>query len=162
MTGPVKPTASMTPDADRRPGETAVAFPGRADATVAFIGLIHTPWPDRHSCPRTGSIDGPDCRIEVDPLWRNALEGIEPGARMQVLYWMHLARRDLTRQLPRGRASPIGTFALRSPMRPNPIASSIVLVVARTGTDLLVRGLDCVDGTPLLDLKPERCPMTVS
>lgn len=150
----------MTHDADRRPGETAVAFPDRADATLAFIGLIRTPWTERHRCPKKGSIEGPDCRIEVDPLWRDALEGVEPGARIQVLYWMHLARRDLTRQMPRGRTNPIGTFALRSPMRPNPIASSIALVVARDGTALLVRGLDCVDGTPLLDLKPERCPMT--
>lgn len=147
-------------EADRRPGETVAASPQKADATLAFIGLIRTPWTERHSCPKTGSTMGPDCRIEVDPLWGDALEGVEPGARIQVLYWMHLARRDLTRQRPHGRSAPTGTFALRSPMRPNPIASSIVLVIARTGTDLLVRGLDCVDRTPLLDLKPERCPMT--
>lgn len=154
MTGP-----GMTEQADTRPGETTVPGAARIDATLAFIGLIRTPWTERRHCPRIGSTEGPECRIEVDPRWRDALEGIEPGARLQVLYWMHLARRDLSRQVPRGRTRPLGTFALRSPMRPNPIASSIVLVLARTGTGLLVRGLDCVDGTPLLDLKPERCPM---
>ena len=49
-----------------------------------------------------------------------------------------------------------GSFALRSPVRPNPIASSIVNLVAIEGTMLRVRGLDCLDGTPLIDLKPER------
>ena len=49
----------------------------------------------------------------------------------------------------------MGTFALRSPVRPNPIASSLVELVAVDGSSLHVRGLDCVDGTPLLDLKPE-------
>lgn len=100
----------MAHDTDRRPGGSC---PGRTDATTAFIGLIRTPWTERHCCPRKGSLAGPDCRIEVDSLWRDALDGVEPGARIQVLYWMHLARRDLTRQMPRGRTSPIGIFALR-------------------------------------------------
>jgi len=49
-----------------------------------------------------------------------------------------------------------GTFTLRSPVRPNPVASSIVQLISIDGTMAQVRGLDCVDGTPLLDLKPER------
>jgi tRNA (Thr-GGU) A37 N-methylase len=51
---------------------------------------------------------------------------------------------------------PSGTFALRSPLRPNPIASSVVVVVERSGSVLKVRGMDCMDGTPLIDLKPDR------
>ncbi|BDG70590.1 hypothetical protein Rmf_05190 [Roseomonas fluvialis] len=72
-----------------------------------------------------------------------------------MLYWMHLARRDLLVQAPKERA-PSGTFALRSPNRPNPIASSVVDVVAVDADGVTVRGLDCVDGTPLVDLKPAR------
>ena len=49
-----------------------------------------------------------------------------------------------------------GTFALRSPVRPNPIGTAIATFVAREGAVLSVRGLDCLDGTPLLDLKPDR------
>jgi tRNA-methyltransferase O len=70
-------------------------------------------------------------------------------------YWMHHARRDLVLQTPSGAGHTTGTFALRSPVRPNPIASSIVELVAIDGTTLQVRGLDCLDGTPLIDLKPE-------
>jgi tRNA-Thr(GGU) m(6)t(6)A37 methyltransferase TsaA len=92
----------------------------------------------------------------VDAPWRPALKGIEAQARIEVLYWMHLTRRDLLVQAPRSRGGEtFGTFALRSPSRPNPIATSVVEVVGvEEGGVVLVRGLDCVDGTPLLDLKP--------
>ena len=72
---------------------------------------------------------------------------------------MDRARRDLVLQSPRHDGSVTGTFALRSPVRPNPVASSVVVLLAREGTRLSVRGLDCLDGTPLIDLKPEwTCP----
>ena len=134
-------------------------LPGHPDAGLFFIGRIRTPWATRAACPKRGDPDGPDCRIEVDPRWGEALETIERHEALQVLYWMHLARRDLGRQHPRAATQPSGTFALRSPMRPNPIASSTVRLVERRDLVLLVRGLDCVDGTPLVDLKPDRCPM---
>jgi hypothetical protein len=71
---------------------------------------------------------------------------------------MHLARRNLLRQSRKSDGNTIGTFALRSPVRPNPISSSIVNLVEVRPDGLLVRGLDCVDGSPLIDIKPERCP----
>jgi tRNA-Thr(GGU) m(6)t(6)A37 methyltransferase TsaA len=137
-----------------RPGEVAVEMPAQTDAGVYFIGVIHTPWHSRRDCPKRGSLDGPLCTIEVDERWRAALTGCAALRRIQVLYWMHRARRDLVLQIPFAGAT-AGTFALRSPGRPNPIASSIVALVAIDGTRLEVRGLDCLDGTPLLDLKPD-------
>ena len=131
-------------------------LPDATGAAVYFIGRIRTPWLTRRDCPRRGDpVDGPICAIELDPRWAQGLEGIETHPRLQVLYWMHEARRDLVLQTPRG-AGPIGTFALRSPVRPNPIASSVVTIVECIGTTLRVRGLDCLDGTPLIDLKPDR------
>lgn len=73
-----------------------------------------------------------------------------------MLYWLHESRRDLVKQSPANDGTVRGTFALRSPARPNPIGTSIARLVSRDGNRLLVRGLDCLDGTPLLDLKPER------
>src|SRR3546814_15724659 len=70
---------------------------------------------------------------------------------------MHRSRRDLVRQSPASDGRTRGTFTLRSPLRPNPIAASIVRLEGVEGTTLLVRGLDCVDGTPLPDVKPGRC-----
>jgi tRNA-Thr(GGU) m(6)t(6)A37 methyltransferase TsaA len=138
-----------------RPGEVEGGDPTRADATLAFIGRIRTPFATRAECPHRGTPDGPECRIEVDAPWRAALRGIAAGDRLEVLYWMHLARRDLLVQVPKDREAR-GTFALRSPNRPNPIATSVVDVVAVDVDAVTVRGLDCVDGTPLVDLKPAR------
>lgn len=152
-------SATMGEVAERRPGETTLVLPDRPDADLFFIGHIRTPWATRADCPKRGDPGGPPCRIEVDPRWAEALDGIECHEVVQVLYWMHLARRDLARQRPRAATATHGTFALRSPMRPNPIASSAVRLIEREGCTLLVRGLDCVDRTPLIDLKPERCPM---
>jgi tRNA-Thr(GGU) m(6)t(6)A37 methyltransferase TsaA len=141
-----------------RPGEVTGPAPDRGDAALTFIGRIRTPFATRADCPRRGSLDGPICRLEVDAPWRPALLGIEPGARIEVLYWMHLARRDLLVQVPRRDPEPRGTFALRAPNRPNPISTSIAVVEAVTEDGLLVRGLDCVDGTPLVDIKPDFRP----
>ena len=139
-----------------RPGEIEGGAPDRSDATLTFIGRIRTPFAERAHCPHRGAPEGPECRIEIDAPWRPALRGIAPGDRVEVLYWMHLARRDLLVQAPKGRPAPLGTFALRSPNRPNPIATSDVVVTAVAEDALTVRSLDCMDGTPLLELKPAR------
>ncbi|TAL76765.1 MAG: tRNA (N6-threonylcarbamoyladenosine(37)-N6)-methyltransferase TrmO [Beijerinckiaceae bacterium] len=144
-----------TKDETIRPGETAIDLPDGFDAAVYFIGRIRTPWRERGECPRQGDrVAGPECRIEIDARWRAALSGIERSSELQILYWMNFARRDLVLQMPRGRAAALGTFALRSPARPNPIASSLVTLLRVEDATLIVRGLDCLDGTPLIDVKP--------
>jgi tRNA-Thr(GGU) m(6)t(6)A37 methyltransferase TsaA len=130
------------------------------DARLIFIGTIRTPWTSRLECPRQGRLDGPDCRIEVNEPWAAGLDGIEDFERIEVLYWLHESRRDLVRQSPANDGTTRGTFALRSPVRPNPIGSSIVALMRRVGPVLIVRGLDCLDGTPLIDIKPDRCLFT--
>jgi tRNA-Thr(GGU) m(6)t(6)A37 methyltransferase TsaA len=141
-----------------RPGETAAPLPDRQDAHLVFIGRLRTPFASRDQCPRQGDLEnGPVCRVEIDEPWRAALAGIDQFQQLDMLYWMHEARRDLVTQTPRD-GRPLGTFALRSPVRPNPIALSRVKLLGVEGSVLLVRGLDCLDGTPLLDIKPHRCP----
>lgn len=141
-------------DDDIRPGEKPVALPERFDAGLFFIGRIRTPWTDRGACPRRGDAEeGPVCTLVIDPRWTEALAGVAECPRLQVLYWMNRARRDLVLQSPRHDGGTRGTFALRSPVRPNPIASSVVRLVGIQGLEVHVRGLDCLDGTPLLDLK---------
>lgn len=154
----MKADGSTPIDLDIRPGETAVLAPASTDAGLVFIGRIRTPWRERRDCPRRGDLAGPLCRIEVDEIWRPALAGLKSGGQAQILYWMHRARRDLVLQAPRSDSVAIGTFALRSPVRPNPIAVSDVVIEEANEDGLLVRGLDCVDGTPLLDIKPAACP----
>jgi tRNA-Thr(GGU) m(6)t(6)A37 methyltransferase TsaA len=139
-----------------RTGEVAVTPPPPSDAGLVFIGLIHTPWTSRMETPRQGRPDGPMCRIELFEPWVAALDGLHAYPRIEVLYWLHMSRRDLVMQSPRNDGAVRGTFSLRTPARPNPIGTSIAELVRIEGPNVLVRGLDCLDGTPLLDLKPDR------
>jgi tRNA-Thr(GGU) m(6)t(6)A37 methyltransferase TsaA len=140
--------------ASLRDGETAIELPAQFDAALYFIGRISTPWKTRNECPKNGRESDAVCTIEVDPRWADGLRGLETVSHVLVLYWMDQARRDLVVQAPRHYAEQRGTFALRSPVRPNPIAASVVRLIRLSGNSLEVVGLDCMDGTPLLDIKP--------
>jgi len=148
------------PSDDLRPNEVAVPFPASADASVIFIGRIHTPWTSRRDTPHQGKRDGPLCRIEIFEPWVQALKGIEAFESLEVLYWLDRSRRDLVLQSPKRNGETRGTFALRSPVRPNPIGTSLVKFETLDANSVFVRGLDCLDGTPLIDLKPDRCLYT--
>lgn len=150
----------MVRENEIRPSEVAVNPPPATDAGLVFIGQIRTPWTSRLMTPRQGRADGPVCRIEIFEPWVEALDGVEEFERLEVLYWLHQSRRDLVKQSPANDGAARGTFALRSPVRPNPIGTSIVTLVGVEGSTLLVRGMDCLDGTPLIDLKPDRTLFT--
>jgi tRNA-Thr(GGU) m(6)t(6)A37 methyltransferase TsaA len=137
-----------------RPGEIAVEPPAQFDASLYYIGRIRTPWPTRDDCPKNGRETDAVCTIELDPRWAEGLRGLESVTHVLVLYWMDQARRDLVLQAPRHYGELRGTFALRSPVRPNPIAAAVVRLTRIDGNTLSVVGLDCMDGTPLLDIKP--------
>ncbi|WP_091913422.1 tRNA (N6-threonylcarbamoyladenosine(37)-N6)-methyltransferase TrmO [Mesorhizobium sp. YR577] len=150
----------MVRENEIRPSEVAVSPPPATDAGLVFIGRISTPWTSRLMTPRQGRADGPVCRIEIFEPWVEALDGVEEFERLEVLYWLHQSRRDLVKQSPANDGTARGTFALRSPVRPNPIGTSIVTLVGVEGSTLLVRGMDRLDGTPLIDLKPDRTLFT--
>ena len=150
----------MVRENEIRASEVAVDPPPPTDAGLVFIGRIRTPWTSRLMTPRQGRLDGPVCRIEIFEPWRRALDGIDRFELLEVLYWLHRSRRDLVLQSPANDGEARGTFSLRSPVRPNPIGTSIVALVGIEDATLLVRGMDCLDGTPLLDIKPERTGFT--
>ncbi len=148
-----RPTETSDPFGLRE-GEVAVALPERFDASLYFIGRIRTPWIRREDCPKNGREAEAVCSVELDPRWAQGLRGLESSSHAVLLYWMDRARRDLVLQAPRHYGETRGTFALRSPVRPNPIAMSVVRLLRIEGSTLSVVGLDCLDGTPLLDIKP--------
>ena len=150
----------MVRENDIREGELAVEMPEATDAGLVFIGRIRTPWTSRLETPRQGRHDGPICRLEIFEPWVPAIKGVDFYSNLEVIYWLDQSRRDLVLQSPKNNKSTRGTFSLRSPVRPNPIGTSTVKFVALEGNTVLVRGLDCLDGTPLLDVKPDRCEFT--
>jgi tRNA-Thr(GGU) m(6)t(6)A37 methyltransferase TsaA len=137
-----------------REGEVAVAPPERFDASLYFIGRIRTPWHSRAQCPKNPRESDAVCTVELDPRWVPGLQGLETVSHVLLLYWMDRTRRDLVLQVPRHYGEQRGTFALRSPARPNPIAVSVARLLRIQGNALHVVGVDCLDNTPLLDIKP--------
>jgi tRNA-Thr(GGU) m(6)t(6)A37 methyltransferase TsaA len=128
------------------------------DAHLVFIGRVRTPWKTREACPknlREARERGAPARLEIDIPWRPGLDGLKSGDAVAVLTWMDRARRDLVVQAPRHRPEPAGVFTLRSPVRPNPIGLHVIrIVTVEANGCLVVDALDCLDGTPLLDIKP--------
>jgi len=127
---------------------------GTAGEQVVFIGRIETPYATPADCPYAVNPGGPECRIVVDPGFAAGLTGLEVGARILVLYWLDRANRAKPLVGERRSGNVAGVFAARTPHRPNPIGAAVVAIEAVRGAVLTVRGLDCVSGTPLLDIKP--------
>jgi tRNA-Thr(GGU) m(6)t(6)A37 methyltransferase TsaA len=137
-----------------REGEKAVELPAETDAGLYFIGRIRTPWKERKDCPKNARESDAVCTVELDPRFRDGLKDVETCSHLVLLYWMDRAPRNLVLQVPGHYGVQHGTFALRSPARPNPIAMSVVRLLKVEGGTLSVVGLDCLDGTPLIDIKP--------
>lgn len=143
-----------------RDGEVALDHDPAAtpDAGVVFIGHIRSPW-SRGDCPKNigrARETGQGARIELKPEFAPALAGLSVGQPILLQYWMDRARRDLVMQAPRHADAPRGTFALRSPNRPNPVSVSTVVI---TSLDVEagiigIDAIDCFDGTPVIDIKP--------
>jgi tRNA-Thr(GGU) m(6)t(6)A37 methyltransferase TsaA len=144
----------MSQARDLRPGEIALELPATYDAGVYFIGRIRTPFKSRHDCPKSPSQSDAIGRVELDPRYGAGLADLALFSHVLLLYWMDQARRDLIQQTPAHLNHPRGTFALRSPARPNPIALAAVELIGVEAATLSVRKVDCIDGTPLIDIKP--------
>lgn len=144
----------MAEKSEIRPGEVVVELPTTFDAGVHFIGRIRTPFKTRDECPKNTAQSNAVGRVELDARYAAGLRELQLYSHAILLYWMDQARRDLVEQVPAFLGHPRGTFALRSPVRPNPIALGVVEIIAIEGGVLTVRNVDCVDGTPLVDIKP--------
>ncbi|MCB1505279.1 MAG: tRNA (N6-threonylcarbamoyladenosine(37)-N6)-methyltransferase TrmO [Hyphomicrobiaceae bacterium] len=137
-----------------RPGEVSVDLPAAGDAALHFIGRIRSAYATPADCPKNTRERTEPATIEVDPPYDQGLAGIEGFSHLIALYWLDQSRRDLVVQHPSHRVTPTGVFALRSPVRPNPIGLAVVEVLSREGNKIRIAAIDCADGTPLIDLKP--------
>lgn len=155
-----KPAMKENPHA-RRPGEIALGFdPGEtAGPRLAPVGRIRSDW-GPGDCPKNlaqaRAAGGGNAGLEIAAPYRPGLDGLETGQAVWLLYWMDRGRRDLIVQAPHHRPAPCGSFALRSPLRPNPVAMALVRITGLEPDQGLIRldAIDAFDGTPLLDIKP--------
>jgi len=124
------------------------------------VGRIRSPLTDRKGAPRQGDEGAPDAWIDVEPEFLPALRGLEAGQDVVVLTWLHLARRETLDVHPRGvpENQLMGVFATRSPDRPNPVGLHRVTLLEIADGRLKVGPIEAVDGTPVIDIKPELNP----
>lgn len=121
---------------------------------LEFIGEIVTPYKTLSDCPRNIDPNGPQCELVLREDKYEGLLGLAKGQRILILYWLEHADRSATRQNSRRTGELAGVFALRTPNRPNPIGAAVLSIEKIADGVIFVRGLDCLNGTRLLDIKP--------
>jgi len=130
------------------------------DIRLTPIGVMHCGLHTPTDAPKNYTESAETGRLEIFPQYLEAMDGIEVGQTLVVLFWLHEARRDLLKVYPRGDRSCglHGVFATRSPARPNPIAVSELTVLAVQGNHIEVSSVDVIDATPILDIKSVIAP----
>lgn len=123
-------------------------------AELRFIGAIKTPYTTVEECPRNIQSDGPLCQIRLHDEFQKGLSGLKVGQHILILYWFENTDRTAVCQKAGNGDDIKGTFALRSPHRPNPVAAAVLPIERIEDGTITVRGLDCISNTPLIDIKP--------
>jgi tRNA-Thr(GGU) m(6)t(6)A37 methyltransferase TsaA len=126
-----------------------------SDLVLRPIGWVESPVTDPSVASRQGDEGAPDCWLVFDPDVRQALDGLRPGDDIVVITWLHLADRSIKQVHPRGDPNrPVrGVFATRSQHRPNPLGIHAVTILAVDDLRVRVRGMEAIDGTPIIDVK---------
>jgi tRNA-Thr(GGU) m(6)t(6)A37 methyltransferase TsaA len=130
--------------------------PSTTDFTVRPIGRVESPLTSTADAPRQGDEGAPDAYVIVNPDVQAGLNGLAVGDEIMVLTWLHEADRTVLRVHPRGDLSrpEAGVFSTRASSRPNPIGLHRVSVLGLDGVRVHVSGLEAIDGTPVVDIKP--------
>jgi len=126
-----------------------------ANYNFSPIGRVHSPLIQRSGAPRQPWEGAPEATLEIYSELVDGLDGIQAGQNIWVLTWLHQSRRSMLQAYPRGETRLTGVFATRSPDRPNPIGLHRTKVLGVDGSRFIqVEGIEAVDGTPVIDLKP--------
>ena len=116
------------------------------------IGVVHSPYKKPEDAPPQGGETV--SRIEIFKEFKEGLRDLEGFSHLHIIYWLHRSRRYSLLVRTPWDTRLHGVFATRSPRRPNPIGYAVVELLAVEGNVLVVRGLDAIEGTPVLDIKP--------
>lgn len=139
-----------------RPKEESIDFmDDQGRVVLTPIGVIHSPLTDASEEIPFQSFDSDvEGAIEVFEGYEDGLEGIEGFSHIFVIFYMHKSQRTKLRTVPLMEDEERGVFGTRSPSRPNHLGASTLRLLSRDSRFLKVRGLDILDGTPVLDIKP--------
>jgi tRNA-Thr(GGU) m(6)t(6)A37 methyltransferase TsaA len=120
------------------------------------VGWVQSPLTDRAAAPKQGDEGSPLARVVFRFEFREAAKNLRKGDEVLMLTWLHQGRRDVLSVHPRGDTNRPreGVFATRSPDRPNPIGLHAVVIETVDENAITVHGLEAIDGTPVLDIKP--------
>lgn len=123
--------------------------------TLKPIGFVRSPFDDTSKIPRgVGARHTSEGTLEIRPELADGLQDLEGFSHLYVIWCFHRSEGyELVSQPPTDDRKH-GVFATRSPRRPNPIGLTVVRLIGRQGNRLRVRGVDMLDGTPILDIKP--------
>ena len=122
--------------------------------TIYPIGLIRTPFKTSADVPIQSAFSNTEGTVEIYEQYQAGLMDIELFSHIILIYWFHRSKPWRPVVTPFRDKEPHGIFAIRGPARPNPLGFSVVRLIRRDGRFLIVKGVDILDGTPLLDLKP--------
>lgn len=126
-------------------------------AIIHFIGQVQSSLKSLDDCPRQANEGAPEAVLEILPAYQQGIQNIQAGDKLVLLTWLHLADRTVLATHPRNDTSlPLtGIFSTRSPGRPNPLGLHTVTVVSvEDNTRIKVSGLEALNGTPIVDIKP--------
>lgn len=118
------------------------------------IGYILSPYKKSDDAPRQGKESDLLSQIVIFDEYSEGLDGIDSYTHLVVFYWLDRASRNLLKVIPPSKTRERGVFSTRSPSRPNPIALCMVQLIKREDNILAVKGLDALDKSPVLDIKP--------
>ena len=121
---------------------------------ITPIGIVHSPYKTRTEAPHQGRFSETVSEIEIFDAYAGGLKDIDAHPHLIILSWFDRSDRSVLSATPPHTGIEHGVFATRSPERPNPVGLCVVELIERKGTKMKVRGLDSLDGTPVIDIKP--------
>jgi tRNA-Thr(GGU) m(6)t(6)A37 methyltransferase TsaA len=126
---------------------------------LQYVGVIHSPYKEKKGTPHQGRHENKECTIEIFEEFEPGLLDVDRCSHLYVLYWQDRGDRSILQTRTPWGPEIRGVFATRSPNRPNPIGLCVVDLLHRDGRFLKVSGLDALDGSPVLDIKPYSAPI---
>lgn len=124
------------------------------EITFTPLGIIHSPFQEQRDAPYQSRVSEAKGTIEVFEEYERGLLGIERYSHLEIYFRFHKSQSYSLVTTPHGHEEERGVFTTRSPHRPNFLGNSVVKLIERKENQLIVKGIDVLDKTPLLDIKP--------